>query len=178
MTVVSITGLPGCGSSTVGKLLASKLGLEFFSAGAYYKSYGKGNKETDKAIDFLGSKEGISKSVNDSVDNMQIELAKKGNIVIDAKAAIYFLKELSNLKVWLTAPFDIRAMRVSNREGWSLEQASEKLKKKEFLEKELFQKVYGLDYLAQEKEADLKIDVSSILPEEIVSKILEELNNL
>lgn len=177
MPVISISGLPCCGSTTIGKLLAEKLKIEFFSVGAYYKSHGKGTNETEKAINFLGSKEGTSRPLNNSVDDMQIDLAKKGNIVIDSKAGIYFLKELTDLKVWLHAPFETRVERVAKRESCSLEKAKLLLESKEKLEKELFQKVYNFNYLTQREQADIVIDVSSISPEdatEIIAKKLKK----
>jgi cytidylate kinase len=175
MVVVAISGLPGTGSSTVGRMLASKLGVEFFSAGKWYKERGKGKSETEKAIDYLSSEEGTSLPTNKSLDDLQVELAKKGDIVIDAKAGIHFLKDIADLKVWLMAGFDVRVERVAVREKWDLNVASEKLKEKEKLEKELFMKVYGIDYLLQEKEADLVLNVSSINGEEIVENIVEML---
>lgn len=175
MPVISISGLPCCGSTTIGKMLAEKLKIDFFSVGAYYKSHGKGANETEKAIDFLGSKEGTSKPLNKSVDDMQIELAKKGNIVIDAKAGIYFLKEIADLKVWLHAPFEIRMKRVAKREGCDLEKAKKLLEDKEKLEKELFQKVYNFDYLTQKEQADIIIDVSTLPLEDVVEMIVKRL---
>jgi len=175
MVVVVLSGLPGCGSSSIGKALASELGVEFFSAGKKYKSFGKGENETEKAIDFLGSEEGTSLPANKSIDDMQIELARKGDIVIDAKAGIHFLRDIADLKVWLRANFDVRVKRVAMRERWSFDEAVRKLKEKEKLEKELFMKVYDIDYLLQERDADLILDVSSVDVEDVVGRILEKL---
>jgi cytidylate kinase len=157
--------------------LAEKLGVEFFSVGKEYKSHGKGKNETEKAISFLSSEEGTSLPVNKSVDDLQIELARKGNIVIDAKAGIHFLREIADLKVWLYADFETRVKRIALRERWDLDLANEKLKEKEMLERELFQKVYGIDYLLQEKDADLVLDVSVLEGKEIVEKILDRVKH-
>lgn len=178
MTVIVISGLPGCGSSTLGRLLAEKLGLKFFSLGKKFKEHGGTGTETDKAINVWNSEKGDKKDFHESLDDMQVRLAKEGNIVIDAKLGIHFLKDLANLCVWIHAPIKIRAERVASRENWTIEQALKKLEEKAKLEKELFMKVYGIDYLSQEKNADLAIDVSSERPNEIVEKILTRLNKV
>lgn len=175
MVVIVISGLPGCGSSTIGKALAEKLGLKFFSLGKKFKEHGSGGNETEKAINVWTSDKGKKKDFHESLDDMQVRLAKEGNIVIDAKLGIHFLKELSDLKVWLYAPLETRVERVAKRENWTKEQALGKLEEKARLEKELFMKVYGIDYLEQEKQADIVFDVSSNNPEEVVERIIERL---
>ncbi len=175
MTVISISGLPCCGSTTIGTLLSEKLKLKFFSIGKKYKEHGQGRNETEKAINFLATKEGAEKGMHESLDDMQIRLAKEGNIVIDSKLAVYFLRDLADLKVWLYAPFDVRVQRVAKREGCDTEKAKKMLEEKEKLEKELFRKVYNIDYLEQKQQADIAIDVSSLTPENIVDKILDTL---
>ena len=52
MKTFVISGLTSCGSSTIGKLLADKLALKYFSIGKEFKKRGEGAGETDKNINF------------------------------------------------------------------------------------------------------------------------------
>ena len=65
MVVIAFSGLPGTGSSTAGKLLAERLGLDFFSVGLYNKSHaekfsGKSvKKETERSVVMWSTKKRI-----------------------------------------------------------------------------------------------------------------------
>jgi len=176
MSVIVISGMPGCGSSTVGKLLAEWLGLGFFSVGKYFKKQGFGEKETARAINFLKTEKGSSEKFHKELDEEQRRVAKGGNVVIESKLGIHFLKDLANHTVWLWAPMMVRAERVAGRDKISIEEALKKLQEKEKMERELFKKIYGFDYFLQEKEADLVIDTSDKTPEKIVNEIIRKLN--
>ncbi len=180
MVVIVISGQSTCGSTTTGRLLAKKLGVDFFSLGQKYKEIAKEqtkSKETEAVAKFFSTKEGAKKSLHQVLDNMQIDLAKKGNVVIDSKLGIRMIKH-ADLKVYLKAPQEIRIRRVAKRDSISLDEAREILKKKDELEEENFYKLYGFHPSDQEKEADLVIDTSNKSSEEIVNIIMEKLKEL
>ena len=177
--VIVISGPPCCGSTTTGKLLAGRLGLKFFSVGHYFKSLGAG-RETENAVKLWKSETGkniqfTKKGAHNALEQMQIALAKHGDIVIESKLGIRFLKKYATLTVWLKAPLETRAARCARRDGISLTEASHILAEKERLERENFRKIYGFDFFAQEKEADLVIEATNLTTGEIVGKILEKI---
>jgi len=174
MTVIAISGQPGCGSTTTGRLLAKKLGLQFFSAGEYFKSFSKG--KTQEAVEFLGSEKGSSKDFHEAIDRLMVEKAKKGDIVIDGKLAIHFLKEIAGAKIWLKASPAKRAERYAKRDGISVESAARTVNEKDGLERKTFRKLYGFDTFSQEKEADFVIDTSDKTPEQVVLGIIAFVN--
>ncbi len=178
MVVIALSGQPGCGSTTVGKTLAKKLGIEFFSVGNYTKKFAlqlsEEPEETKRTLDYWNSEKGRSAEHNNEIDMMQKELAAKGNIVIDAKLAIHMLRGFADISVWLKADFDVRVKRVAKRDGISTEAAKSILKEKEKLERENFQRLYTFDYFDQEEEADFVIDVGNKKTEEIVDIIMKE----
>lgn len=50
------------------------------------------------------------------IDKRQADLAKKSeNLIIEGRLSAYFIE--ADLKIWLTAPFDVRAQRICNRES-------------------------------------------------------------
>jgi cytidylate kinase len=104
---------------------------------------------------------------------MQIEVAKEGNVVICGKLSIHFLKDLSDRKVWLDVPLDIRAKRAAERDGSSLDEAKERIKEREDTERREWKRIYGWDYFYQKDIADLVLDSSDMTLEETVDKVLE-----
>lgn len=179
MVVIAVSGQPGCGSSTTGVLLAKKLGLEFFSAGTYTKkmesaSENMGKSQTAYAIDFWKTKRGKSREHHMAVEKLQQDLANKGNIVLEGKLAIRFVKN-ADFRVWLKAPADIRAKHYAKRDNISLEDAFSSLRNKEKLERENWKRIYGFDYFEQEKEADIVINTGGKAPEQIVKLIIDSM---
>jgi CMP/dCMP kinase len=174
MPVIVISAKPGSGSSTVGRTLAERLKIDFFSAGDYFKSHGSG-KSTEKALGFWKTEKANTKEFHEELENIYIEKAKKGNIVIDAKLGIHFLKDIADLTVWLNASFEKRAERYAKKDDIPLEEATVKLKEKETVEEEKYMKIYGFNLNYQEKEAKLIIDTTDKLPEEIVEEIMKNI---
>lgn len=180
MVVIAISGMPGCGSSTTGVLLAERLRLDFFSAGTYTKKMAMDvekidKKQTELAVEFWKTKRGKSKDHHMSVEKLQQDLAEKGNIVIESKLGIRFIK--ADFKIWLKAPFETRAKHYTKRDGISLKDAIKLLKEKENSERENWKRIYGFDYFDQEREADLVIDTSDKSPEEIVDLIIKSMKS-
>jgi len=181
--VIVISGMSGCGSTTTGKLLSNKLGLEFFSVGTYYKELAR--EKTKKKItwesptmisaDYLATKEGSEKNLHNNIDAMQIEKAKKGNIIIESKLGVHMLRDVADFRIWLKAPLKTRALRVAQRDNMSIEDPFKTLKKKETVERKSFKKIYNFDFFELENKADLVIDTSDKTPEEIVEIIISSL---
>ncbi|MCX6818489.1 MAG: cytidylate kinase family protein [Candidatus Aenigmarchaeota archaeon] len=181
MTVIAISGMPGCGSSTTARLLAEKMNLKFFSAGDYTKELAKeeakiDKNQTERIIDFWKTKRGQSKDHHMAVEELQQNIAKDGNIVIESKLGIHFIRN-SDFKIWLKAPFKTRAERYVKRDGFHLEKAIGFLREKENSERANWKRIYGIDPFDQEKEADLVIDTSDKSPEEIVDIIIKAVRN-
>jgi CMP/dCMP kinase len=202
--VIAISGQPGAGSTTVGKLLAEKLELKYFSPGQLFKDISKGRitqkhyhplfekiceqknleipqidkseKDSSAAINVWNSSIGENQSFHSVIDELQLKLAEKGNIVIDGKLSLRMIKS-ANLKIWFKASLEARVKRTSQREKLELEEAKKIVLKKEEKERRGWNKIYGFDYWEQENDADLVIDTSDLKPEEIVDKIISKLND-
>ncbi len=181
MVVIALSGLPGTGSSTAGKLLAKRLKLKYFSVGAYNKSHAKKfaknstRKETEKSIAVWKTEKGASHEFHFSSDDIAREKAKRGNIVIDGKLAIRMLKGLYDFSVWIKAPLGTRVRRIAGRDRSHIKEAGKMLREKETLEVKNWKRIYGFNYFDQEKEADLVINTAKKKPEVIVDIIIKEL---
>ncbi|MDY6789100.1 MAG: cytidylate kinase family protein [Candidatus Nanohaloarchaea archaeon] len=175
MTVIVVTGPPGSGSSTVGKLVADKLGLDYFSPGKYLKEKVDGINESESAV--KGWREGkmADEDINRSIDDLQKQVAGQGNVVIEGKLSIYMVEDKADLTVWLNAPLSDRAERTAERDDISVEEAKEHIKERQHEEVKNWREMYDFNYLTQEKEADYVIDTSDITAEEVAEKIVSKI---
>lgn len=118
---------------------------------------------------------GKSEKLHHIIDTLQKELGNKGQIVVEGKLAITMI-ENADLKIWLKASLDTRAKRSSERDSIDLETAKDTISKRLEKERSELYRIYGIDYLEQEKKADLVVDTASLSPEEIVDEILNSLS--
>lgn len=52
-------------------------------------------------------------NIDIEIDKRQADLTKKSeNLIIEGRLSAYFIE--ADLKIWLTAPFDVRAQRICN----------------------------------------------------------------
>jgi CMP/dCMP kinase len=171
--VIVISSPPGSGGTTVAKKLAKKLKIKFFSTGLYYKKLSKTKNETEAAFELWKTKLGSSEKLHNHIDKMQIELAKKGNILIESTLGVHFLRKFSNYKIWLDVPLKTRADRAAKRDKMTPEEALKKILDREEIEKREWKRMYGFDYFDQKYEADMVHDSSKEKPSQTVKKILE-----
>ena len=169
--VIALSGPPGSGASTVGKVLARRLKLEYFSPGLYYRKIMKQNR-IERAPQFWKTEFGSSKKLHEHVDQMQLEEAGKGNIVVEGTLSVHFLKNLASHKVWLDVPLKVRAQRTAKREKIPYQHALKEVEERQTMEREGWKKIYGFDYFDQKKEADLVVDASSLAVNQVVNKII------
>ncbi len=174
MVVIVISGKPGAGTSTVGKLVAKRLKLKHFSTGDYYKR--KIAKSKSHSVKALATKEGSSKTSHKAIDKMQADLARKGNIVIISKLGIKMVK--NDFSVWLNAGIETTAKRMAKQEKIPLKEARKLIKERYANERKMFKKIYGFDTFSQERMADLVINTSNKTPKKITDTIIKKLKDL
>jgi CMP/dCMP kinase len=178
--IISITGSPGTGKTSVGKLLAERFGYNFYSVGDLR---GKMALEKGVTIDELNALGEKDPSSDLSVDNYQRELGnKEDNFVIEGRLSWHFIPP--SFKVYLTCHLDVAAERIfharkHDMEGradeavyTSVKEARDAITHRIASDVVRYQKYYGLDY-RDPSHYDLVVDTTDIQGVPAVADVVE-----
>lgn len=174
--IISISGTPGSGKSTIAKALAEDLGLEHFSTGDFARKLAEREGLSLKQLSELAE---TDPSVDREIDDMTRELASKDGFIIDSRLAFHFLP--SSLKLFVKCSPEIATRRIfrdalegkRNVEGISsFEQALAATKNRFDSEMLRYRKYYGLDY-TDESQYDIVIDTSDMTKEQAIQSAID-----
>jgi cytidylate kinase len=85
----------------------------------------------------------VDPSTDRLVDERTMAEAERGDVVVDGQLAGWVLKEISDLRVLLTAPLVVRLERIAARDHISLEEARRQTLHREGVQAERYRKHYG-----------------------------------
>lgn len=171
--IITIGGQAGSGKSSVGELLAKRIGFRYWSMGDIRREMARKRGMTLREFNKLGEREDFT---DKEVDEFQRELGKKDKLVINGRTSYYFLPD--SAKVCLIADLDERARRVfgdkdrQNETFRDIEDAKEKVLERDRSDTMRYKKVYGID-VSDEKNYDYVVDTGNITEEQVVDRIIE-----
>ncbi|ADB58385.1 (d)CMP kinase [Archaeoglobus profundus] len=165
---ITISGLPGSGTTTVAKLLAERLGWKLISAGEVFRRLAM---ERGMSLEEFSRYAEENPDIDIYIDRMQRELAEKEeNVVVEGRLSGWMIKDA--FKVWIYADPEIRYERIAKREGIELSRARVETKRREELEKRRYKKFYSID-IDDISVYHIAINSGLFKPEEIVEIILK-----
>ncbi|ADP77678.1 cytidylate kinase [Methanothermus fervidus DSM 2088] len=168
--IITISGLAGSGTTTLSKILSKKLNYKHISAGDIFRKMAE--ERNMSLLEFSKFAE-ENEEIDIKIDEKQAELAKNSdNLIIEGRLSGHFVD--ADLKVWLTAPFDVRAKRISKRESKPLEVVKKEIKRREKSEALRYKKIHGID-INNLDIYDLIINSSTFSAEEIAEIIIKAL---
>jgi len=139
--VVTVAGLHGSGRTTQAMKLAKAFGLRYVSTGTIFR---------ERAAELNVSLEEMTRiaAADDSFDRFLDDRAKKetlgGGVVLDATLSGW-MAEKPDIRIYLTAPLDVRVRRIIEREKRSFEEVERETGLREEAERERFLRYYGVD---------------------------------
>lgn len=177
--IISISGRPGSGKSTIGKMLAKKLGYDYISVGDLR---GEIASEKGMTIDELNEL-GLEQSWTDKeVDKKTEELGKtKDNLVVDGRMAWYFIPD--SIKVFFDVDLNIAAERIFKNQRpdekpvESIREMKQVLSNRMENTQKRLKKWYGVNYL-NFSNYDILIDTTGQSPESVLEKLLLAIDKL
>ena len=173
MVTITVSGTPGSGKSTIAHLLHEKLGIKYVNSGMLFREAAKNYK---LSLAEFGKYCEKNSKVDKELDERQIEILKKGNVILEGRLAgwLAFKNDISSFKIMIDADVNTRIERVVNREKGNFDKRKKEIIEREKSEKTRYKNYYGMD-LSNTSIYDLVIDSSDKKPEEIIDIILETL---
>jgi cytidylate kinase len=165
--IIAIGGLHGIGKSTISKALAEHFELRYISAGEAFRRTAKGKNLTLQEFSKLADKD---PSIDLEIDNFIKMEAEKGDAVAEGQLAPWMLKDVADMKIFLTAPEKVRINRIARREKISFDEAKKNTAIREKNEKERYEKYYNID-VSDVSIYDLIFDTSLLRKEETIKTL-------
>lgn len=82
--------------------------------------------------------------IDQEIDQRQAELARQADdLIVEGRLSAYFVD--ADLKVWCTAPLDVRTERISQRENKTTSQAREEIITRERSEAQRYLEIHNID---------------------------------
>ncbi|WP_321430497.1 (d)CMP kinase [uncultured Methanolobus sp.] len=139
--LLTISGLPGSGTTTVSRLISEKYNLEMISAGEVFRSLAN---EYDMTLAEFGELAESDDSIDLKIDERQKEIANtRDNIVLEGRLAGHMAEKA--FKFWIKASVDVRVQRIVSREGSSFEDKLAETIEREASEAIRYKTIYGID---------------------------------
>jgi len=172
--LLTISGPPGSGKSTVAAAVAEYFGFEHVSGGDIFRSLAEERglslaefnalAEDDDAID------------RDLDRRLRETAATRDHAVLESRLSGWMAGEHADLRVWLDATLDVRAARIAEREGTDVEAARVETAAREASERKRYLAYYDIDF-ADHSIYDLAINTARWSPGAVVEIIIGALED-
>lgn len=174
--IITISGLHGTGKSTIGKLIADSLDLSYYSTGEAFRELAhEKNMSLKEFTEYVENNPNIDLNLDEKI----IQIAKKGDIIIDSQLSGFLLKDIADFRIHLVCPIDVRVKRMCSRDQSLYEEKLKETILRENSEAIRFKKLYQIDITDLDKineNFDLIINTENLTIREIVDIILKKLN--
>ena len=173
--IITISGAVGSGKSSVGVLVAKKLGFKYYCIGDLRRDMAKKRGISLAELNKLGEKDS---STDLEPDKFAEEKGKKeDNFVMVGRTSFYFIPK--SVKIFLDVDLKIGAERVLNHSRndekyKNLNEAIEKIRMRLESDGVRYRKYYNLD-IFDKKNYDYVIDTTNLTIKDVVDKIIEKI---
>lgn len=139
---IAVSGPPGSGKTTYAKRLASDLGLEYYSAGRIFRELAH---EKGMSLEELNRLAAEDPRIDMEIDARTLKIGCKGGVVVEGHLVAWVLGSVADVRVYVTAPLDVRVRRIATREKRDPEDVYRETVFREYLQWRRFLDYYGID---------------------------------
>lgn len=172
--IITLGGLPGSGKTTVARILADKLKMEYINAGDIFRNLAAKKGMTLEEFGFFAER---NPNIDKAIDKKLLEIARRDNVILEGRLAgiMLELNDVEALKVWLEAPLDVRVKRISGRDIKSMEASLADTQVREKSEWDRYYNIYHVD-IRDLSVYNLVIKTQDRTPEDIADEIIKKFN--
>jgi CMP/dCMP kinase len=140
---ITVSGLPGSGTTSLSRYLAEHHGFSMISAGEVFRQLAKEHNLELAEFGELAKKDA---SYDKMIDARQKEIAReRDNIIVEGRLSGWMVDE-ADLRIWLYAPISCRINRIVFRDQMSDEKTAEHLTlEREQCESDRYRSYYSID---------------------------------
>jgi CMP/dCMP kinase len=142
---ITVSGLPGSGTTTISRLLGEYYELELISSGEVFRKIAK---EKGVSLAEFGTMAEKDPSIDLAIDkNQRAVIHSHDNLILESRLAGHMAKDVPTvLKIWIKAPLPVRVKRILRREkSVSFEEELEKTVQREKSEALRYMNYYNID---------------------------------
>lgn len=174
--LITISGLPGSGTSTVARAVAGRLGVERLDGGAVFRAMAA---ERGLSLAEFGAVAEGDPAFDAELDARLAARAADGSVVLESRLAGWIATNggLTGLRVWLACDDLERARRVAARDGGTVEAALEVNRVREGSEAARYRAYYGID-ITDLRIYDLVVDTTTTPADDCVDAVLQGASGL
>lgn len=168
--LITISGLPGSGTTTASRLVSDALHLERVPGGEVFRQMAA---EAEMSLATFGVHAQDHPEIDRELDHRLVARARVGGCVIESRLAGWLAHRagLPSVRVWVQCDDAERARRVASRDGTSAEQALADNAERASVEHLRYQTLYGID-LSDQSVYDLVLDSTTDAPEVLAGGIV------
>lgn len=140
---ITVSGLPGSGTTSLSRYLAEHHGFDMISAGEVFRQLAR---EHNMELAEFGRLAEEDPSYDKMIDARQKEIAQtQNNIIVEGRLSGWMVPQ-ADLKIWLHAPIGCRIKRIATRDQVGDESTAEKLTlEREACEAGRYRSYYNID---------------------------------
>ncbi len=138
--IITISGAPGTGTTTLARGLASELGLRWVNSGELFRKIASEKNISVREMNRMAEK---GPEIDYLIDDAQKISAKDGSGIFEGRLSGHLLP--ADLKVLLKTDLRIRSERIAKRESKLLEDAIAETRAREESEARRYKKYYNID---------------------------------
>lgn len=139
--IITLSGLPGSGKTSVARELIARYGFTMISAGEQFRKLAQ---ERGMTLEEFGALAQTDSTIDIAIDRRQKELAVKYDMsLVEGRLAGRTID--ADLKIWLKTSLEVRAERVAKREGIPVQRAREDNVAREISEATRYKVFYNID---------------------------------
>jgi cytidylate kinase len=166
--LVTVSGPAGSGKSTLAAALADRLGYDHVSGGDIFRDIAA---ERDLTPLELNRQAEEDDAIDRDLDRRLRQTARdEDDLVLESRLAGWMAGEHADFKMWLNAPLEVRARRISEREDKAVDRAREETRARAESEASRYHDYYGID-IEDLSIYDLVLNTSRLDPNGVVGAL-------